>query len=460
MTTATLSNVAKLYIAFFKRAPDRDGLNYWVYQAGLSLEQITQSFFDQPETQAKYAGADDRAFIESIYQNVLGRAGEEDGVLYWLNELQVGHISRDYMILAVTNGAQGADGMLLESRTEVGLYYAERGGDYPDAFMVIEETLGAEYVQEVKDWIDDRLPNGGVFDVVLRYADVDYDFTGTPRDDVYPVEEFRTARINAGDGSDTLDFTDYRTAGISVNLAEGTGPDGMTFQSVENIRATSGKDILVGNAEKNIILAMGGGDVVDGKAGDDRIMFLNMADVAAALINGGEGSDILEITDQTSISVGANTFANVTGVEILQIGYTEEVVTQATTLTVTDGSPLRAFHEIRGTESIDRKGVATNDVIQSAVNMDLRGIHLSSIEGLRALADGVVIRLDSSELAGLKAISGVEGGKAYLYVYGDNLTDISSIKFSNLEIFYSQMLQADWIDESVISGVGWDVGLS
>lgn len=459
MTNTTLSNVTKLYIAFFKRAPDKAGLNYWVNQSGLSLEQITQSFFDQPETQAKYAGVDDRAFIESIYQNVLGRVGEEAGIQYWLNELQVGHISRDYMILAVINGAQGTDGMLLESRTEVGLYHADNGDDYPDAFMVIEETQGPEYVKLVKDWIDGNLPVQATPGPYPTLDDIrhDYDWTGTSRDDVFLVEEFKSAKINAGEGSDTLDFQGYRTVGISVNLTDGTGPDGMTFQSIENIRATLGKDILIGNAEKNIILAMGGADTVDGRAGDDRIMFLNIADVAASLINGGDGRDILEITDQISISVGASTFANVTGVEILQIGYEKEGVLGATTLTVTNGSPLRKFQEIRGTESFD-KGVATHDVIRSAVDLDLRGIKLTSIEALQALADGVVIRVDSSELTGLVNISGVDVGKASLYVYGDK-PDISHITLNNVDIFYNQAFRLDWLDESTISNVGWDTGL-
>jgi len=37
-------DVTELYIAFFNRAPDSDGLRYW-QQSGLSLEQISESFF-------------------------------------------------------------------------------------------------------------------------------------------------------------------------------------------------------------------------------------------------------------------------------------------------------------------------------------------------------------------------------------------------------------------------------
>ncbi len=42
-----------LYIATFNRAPDAKGFNYWLNESGLTLEEIAQSFFDQPETQKR-----------------------------------------------------------------------------------------------------------------------------------------------------------------------------------------------------------------------------------------------------------------------------------------------------------------------------------------------------------------------------------------------------------------------
>ena len=50
----TREQVAELYVATFNRAPDAEGLDYWVNASGLTIEGIAQSFFDQPETQAKY----------------------------------------------------------------------------------------------------------------------------------------------------------------------------------------------------------------------------------------------------------------------------------------------------------------------------------------------------------------------------------------------------------------------
>ncbi len=50
-TEPTCESVTKLYIATFNRAPDASGLCYWL-NSGFSIEEIAESFFDQPETQA------------------------------------------------------------------------------------------------------------------------------------------------------------------------------------------------------------------------------------------------------------------------------------------------------------------------------------------------------------------------------------------------------------------------
>lgn len=448
MTVATNANVTRLYIATFDRAPDSNGLNYWVNQSGLSLEQIAQSFFDQPETQAKYAGKTNQEFVETIYLNVLGRPGEAAGVAYWVGQLNAGVISKDQAILAVIGGAQGTDAELLEYKTEVGIYYAQQNSD-KDAFAVIDEvSLDPASVGECKEWIDGKLPTAPSQYFVLDDNRTGYDLTGSAKDDVFVVEAFKNAKIAGGEGSDTLDFQDFSPKGVSVNLSTGLGPNGadgsaMKFEWIENIRGTSGNDTLVGNSDANILVAMGGVDYVDGGVGNDRIMFRNIADVAASTINGGQNTDTLEITDQTDISVGAATFANVSDVEILQVGYDEEGVPSAATITVTGGTPLNTFKEIRGTESYDKKGVAAKDVIQSALNLDVSRVKLTSIEELKMTAaeDGPVntagkITVGKDTLTSVKAVTGHEASKTtdlILSATTGDVFDLTMPTFANID---------------------------
>lgn len=418
MTVATNDNVTKLYIATFNRAPDAGGLTYWVNQSGLTLEEIAQSFFDQKETQDKYNGMDNQTFIETVYQNVLAREGEEAGVNYWVGELNDGKITKDNAILAILGGATGSDATLLENRTEVGVYYAQSGKTSPDPFDVIKETNGdSETVGNVKNWIDGNIPQAPSTYFVLDDDDKDYNLTGSDQDDVFVIEEFKTANINGGKGSDTVDFQEFNNTGVNVSLSTGIAPNGMTLESIENIRGTSGTDSLTGNSDANILVSMGGNDSMDGGVGNDRLLFNTVEDLTGNAangqeVNGGQNTDTLEITGQTNITVDGTanqeTFRTVSDVEILQVGYDEEGSPDATTITLTNGGNLNMFDEVRGTESHDKKGNATNDKIQSAGALDVSGVKLTSIEELESTASNQQVIIGKDTLTSVKKVTGFD----------------------------------------------------
>jgi len=79
----------RLYQSYLQRIPDRNGLVYWVNQkrAGRSIRSISSSFAASREFQRRYGSLTDQAFVERIYENVLGRPGEATGVAYWTSRL-------------------------------------------------------------------------------------------------------------------------------------------------------------------------------------------------------------------------------------------------------------------------------------------------------------------------------------------------------------------------------------
>ena len=134
--------VATIYIATFGRAPEFDGLNYWVHDSGLDIDAIAKSFFEQKETNARYPeGFDDSEFIEATYNNLFKRAPDQAGREYWLNALRSGAIDRSQFILAVIRGALKDDLEILQDRTAVGIKFAQTGSeDMEEAVRVIEEA--------------------------------------------------------------------------------------------------------------------------------------------------------------------------------------------------------------------------------------------------------------------------------------------------------------------------------
>ena len=129
----TRDKVAELYVSTFNRAPDSAGLDYWVNDSMLTLEQIAQSFFDQPETKSKYpADISNHSFVQTVYRNLFNRDPDEEGWKYWENELDEEVFGRSVFILAVMNGAKnteefGPDATILENKKEVGLAYVNAG---------------------------------------------------------------------------------------------------------------------------------------------------------------------------------------------------------------------------------------------------------------------------------------------------------------------------------------------
>lgn len=86
-----LGQLAEMYVAYFNRAPDAEGLIYWADKLaeGQTLEQIAEYFFDQDETRSIYTDPSDiDTFINSVYNNVLGRAPDVSGFSYWKEQLE------------------------------------------------------------------------------------------------------------------------------------------------------------------------------------------------------------------------------------------------------------------------------------------------------------------------------------------------------------------------------------
>jgi hypothetical protein len=87
----------RLYQAAYNRAPDAAGLGYWIkaMDAGQSLTDVANNFMQGREFQAMYGANQNNAqFVDSLYQNVLHRAGDQAGIDYWLGDLNAGRITR------------------------------------------------------------------------------------------------------------------------------------------------------------------------------------------------------------------------------------------------------------------------------------------------------------------------------------------------------------------------------
>ena len=146
ISTDSLNSLTELYVAYFNRVPDADGLSYWIDQlkGGQSLEQIGSSFYAaaiQYSALTGYSGTMTNAdFVTLIYKNVLGRSGSTappaEDVNYWANNLATGHDTRGTLIKTMLGAAHSYKGDttwgwvadLLDNKVSVGKTFAVDDG--------------------------------------------------------------------------------------------------------------------------------------------------------------------------------------------------------------------------------------------------------------------------------------------------------------------------------------------
>lgn len=85
--------VYRMYQAAFNRKPDLPGLGFWIKanENGRSIVGIASDFMASDEFRTLYGtNPAASAFINSMYQNVLHRAGDSDGFNWWVTQVTAG----------------------------------------------------------------------------------------------------------------------------------------------------------------------------------------------------------------------------------------------------------------------------------------------------------------------------------------------------------------------------------
>lgn len=147
----TEDKLAKLYIAYFGRAPDWQGLNYWLgvmndgMAAGKSfnekLKDVLYSFAISNEAQKIYPGlqvgtldtAGIQSFVNKIYNNLFERSADPEGLAYWTGvakSYQDQYIPLGTIIMDIIGGAQDTDNSLdrtlIQHKAQAAWFYANQ----------------------------------------------------------------------------------------------------------------------------------------------------------------------------------------------------------------------------------------------------------------------------------------------------------------------------------------------
>ena len=373
--------ITKIYIGYFDRAPDPVGLDYWVgrFNDGMSLQEIAQSFSEQPESTNKYPYlatpniASPDTFLSTVYANLFERTPDAEGLAYWKGQITsgrpIGEIIFD-IINGATNTDAGQDLAILGNKTTVAYDWALSAADV--AGLNYEENTSAQ--QAAADALDGSAADWASSGyVTTKEASTDEYF-----DSSNPVPGNTFVLTTGADSADASFFN------APVNVAPSTGTNVQTLSSVDTLTGTGDADVLT--AVLNGTEAAGTAPMMTGietvnlqsiNAAGSIFSGMNATGITTLGVSGVVNSDLL-IRD-----LAALTEINITGTDEdadLTVQFNNSVVSgteDAVTLNlmgVGNGTPVSAVY--------------TNDI-------NIRGNTAGGIETLNISSTGSASRINS-----------------------------------------------------------------
>ena len=165
------AKISRLYSASLDRNPDQPGYFYWSEELenGAPLTDLATAFINSDEFQEKYGNVDNTGFVTLLYQNVLDREPDTDGLSYWVGQLDGGE-TRENVLIGFSESAEyiatPTTVMREESFATQDLYQDAIGKTY----RIYQATLDREPDQEGFEYWTDQLSSGqSVSDVISSF---------------------------------------------------------------------------------------------------------------------------------------------------------------------------------------------------------------------------------------------------------------------------------------------------
>lgn len=260
-------DVAVIFLSYFNRAPEFEAMQHY---AGLM-----QSLLDNPQTadeafkllsaqiyedgvahQEVPAGptVSNTQYVNFLYQNVLGRAPDANGLQYWVDQLNEGVIERAELVGVFVGAAlatDGRDALYLENRTEVAVAFSQWQNSNPLILPTLkynaaEVLIGVNENPATVAEAMTRLETGSepVGQVMYLTPEIDT-LEGTTANDVFNAvyvgagDEVRgtLTPFDSIDGDLGFDVMNIYVAGAGINS---TLPETVSIRNVELVNVYDG----------------------------------------------------------------------------------------------------------------------------------------------------------------------------------------------------------------------------
>lgn len=116
--------VEELYVAYFSRAADPGGFDYWTNLLDGSpdnarLGLLSSAFATSGEYRAAYSQATNELKVAAVYEHLFSRSAEQAGIDYWAGLMNSNKLTLDNVVTAIAKGALTTDLYAYRAKVDV-----------------------------------------------------------------------------------------------------------------------------------------------------------------------------------------------------------------------------------------------------------------------------------------------------------------------------------------------------
>ena len=269
--------VSAIYVAFYGRAADPAGRDFWRNQledAGGDLTQIIDAFGDSEETEQRFGAEGNTEAVQTLYRQIFNREPEEDGLNFFVNGLEDGTFTRESIAVDILTGAQNEDATTAQNKIDV-------AQTFTDALSQSNSTATVANTRFVVSSVDDTdasvqaAQSGASF---LTSDQSGLTISGEVLEDGAQVQALDPSAGALQVGSEGSGFLGV-TGGTSLTA---------TSEGFDNVEVAAG-------AESNGFLAVKGSDSALSTQGADNTINIGRQGQGSLLVTDGADLETLEL---------------------------------------------------------------------------------------------------------------------------------------------------------------------
>jgi hypothetical protein len=157
--TDYLDRVQEIYIGYYQRPADPEGLLYWAARLDAvngNLDAIIEAFANSPESQALYPNISEATIdsvINQIYQSFFDRDADAAGLAFYHNGFVAGTFTAGTIMLNVLDGAINQDAVIVANKLTAAERFTTTIDPELDGRELLATYSGETDAQAARDWL-------------------------------------------------------------------------------------------------------------------------------------------------------------------------------------------------------------------------------------------------------------------------------------------------------------------